>query len=143
LEQVLAQALGVDARLVGAGAGLERPGGVPKAMTWSRRVWASRIDPSASRAMANRLRSEISKLSDFAMRFSRSTISEVAMRRRSYRWQRDTTVKGSFSGFVVAKTNRLRGGGSSRVFNRALNAWLESMWTSSTTKIRCLPGEGA
>ena len=65
------------------------------------------------------------------------------MRRRSWRWQRETTVKGIFSGFVVAKTKRLRGGGSSRVLSSALKAGVESMWTSSTTKIRCLPGEGA
>jgi hypothetical protein len=52
-------------------------------------------------------------------------------------------VNGIFSGFVVANTNRLRAGGSSSVFSSALNAAAESMCTSSTTKIRCLPGAAA
>jgi hypothetical protein len=52
-------------------------------------------------------------------------------------------VKGIFSGLVVASTNRLRGGGSSRVLSSALKAAVESMCTSSTTKMRCLPGDGA
>lgn len=34
-------------------------------------------------------------------------------------------------GSVVAKMNLTCSGGSSRVFRRALNAALESMWTSS------------
>ena len=36
-------------------------------------------------------------------------------------------------GSVVASTNTTRGGGSSRVLSRALNAAVESMWHSSTT----------
>ena len=42
-------------------------------------------------------------------------------------------MTGIFSGFVVANTNRLRGGGSSSVLSSALNAAAESMCTSSIT----------
>ena len=52
-------------------------------------------------------------------------------RRRSKRWQRDRIVTGIFLTSVVAKINFTCGGGSSSVFNRALNALLESMCTSS------------
>jgi hypothetical protein len=52
-------------------------------------------------------------------------------------------VAGIFWGSVVAKTNRLLGGGSSSVFSSALNAAWESMWTSSMMKIRCFPGAAA
>jgi hypothetical protein len=43
-------------------------------------------------------------------------------------------VGGILSGSVVAKTKRTWGGGSSRVFRKALKALLESMWASSRMK---------
>ena len=55
----------------------------------------------------------------------------VGMRRRSNRWQRDSTVTGSFSASVVANRNFTCGGGSSSVLSSALKALRESMWTSS------------
>ena len=55
-------------------------------------------------------------------------------RRRSKRWQRDSTVIGTFRISVVAKTNFTCGGGSSSVFSSALKALRLSMWTSSMTK---------
>ena len=73
----------------------------------------------------------------------RSETVASAMRRRSWRWQRESTVNGIFSGFVVAKMKRLRGGGSSRVFSSALKAAVESMWTSSMMKMRWRPGAAA
>jgi hypothetical protein len=45
--------------------------------------------------------------------------------------QRDNTVTGTFCGSVVANTNFKYSGGSSSVFNIALNAVLVSMCTSS------------
>ena len=50
---------------------------------------------------------------------------------KSYLWHRDRTVIGILFGSVVAKKNLTCSGGSSSVFNRALNAPVESMWTSS------------
>jgi hypothetical protein len=38
----------------------------------------------------------------------------------------------TFFGSVVARTNTTWAGGSSSVFSRALDAAVESMWTSST-----------
>ncbi|CKX70250.1 Uncharacterised protein [Mycobacterium tuberculosis] len=52
-------------------------------------------------------------------------------RLRSKRWQRDSTVTGTLRISVVANTNLACSGGSSRVFRKALNAFSESMWTSS------------
>jgi hypothetical protein len=50
---------------------------------------------------------------------------------KSYRWQRERMVIGSFWGSVVAKMNFTCSGGSSSVLRRALNASFVSMWTSS------------
>ena len=61
-------------------------------------------------------------------------ISATETRRRSNRWQRDSTVTGTLRISVVAKTNFTCGGGSSSVFSSALKALRESMWTSSTMK---------
>ncbi|EXI77136.1 MAG: hypothetical protein AW12_03141 [Candidatus Accumulibacter sp. BA-94] len=47
--------------------------------------------------------------------------------------QRDSTVTGIFCGSVVARMNLTCSGGSSSVFNMALNAEVESMCTSSMT----------
>ena len=52
-------------------------------------------------------------------------------RRRSKRWQRDSTVTGTLRISVVAKMKITCSGGSSRVFKRPLKAWRESMCTSS------------
>ena len=56
----------------------------------------------------------------------------ASTRRRSNRWQRDRIVTGTLRISVVANTNLAWGGGSSSVFRKALNAFSESMWTSST-----------
>ena len=45
--------------------------------------------------------------------------------------QRDRTVIGTFCGSVVARMNFTCSGGSSKVFNIALKACVESMCTSS------------
>ena len=54
---------------------------------------------------------------------------------RSKRWHLDKIVTGIFLTSVVAKINFTCSGGSSNVFNKALNALLESICTSSIIKI--------
>ena len=49
-------------------------------------------------------------------------------------WQRLMMVTGNLCGSVVASTKVTRGGGSSSVFSRALNASRVSMWASSMMK---------
>ncbi len=53
------------------------------------------------------------------------------MRRRSKRWQRDSTVTGTLRISVVANRNFTCAGGSSSVLSSALNAEVLSMCTSS------------
>jgi hypothetical protein len=65
------------------------------------------------------------------MRLKWATSLSASMRRRSKRWQRDRIVTGTLRISVVAKTNLAWGGGSSSVFRKALNAFSDSMWTSS------------
>ena len=66
------------------------------------------------------------------MRVKCSASISAGMRRRSKRWQRDSTVTGTFWTSVVAKMNFTCGGGSSSVLSNALKAFFDSMWTSST-----------
>ena len=69
--------------------------------------------------------------------FLRGDVAEMghqhvaSTRRRSKRWQRDSTVTGTLRISVVAKTNLACSGGSSSVFRKALKAAVDSMWTSS------------
>ena len=63
-------------------------------------------------------------------------ISGTVSRWKSNRWQREMMVAGSFWGSVVANMNTTCSGGSSSVFNSALKAEPESMWTSSMMKTR-------
>ena len=72
----------------------------------------------------------------------RETISEAGMRLKSYRWQRESTVAGSFCGSVVASMNTAWAGGSSSVFRSALNALVDSMCTSSMMYTLYLPTVG-
>ena len=58
-------------------------------------------------------------------------MTAVGRGRRSRRWQREMIVGRILFGSVVAKMNFTCGGGSSRVFKRALKAGEVSMWTSS------------
>ena len=67
-----------------------------------------------------------------AMMLLKCSISTgTSTRRRSKRWQRDSTVSGTLRTSVVAKMNFTCPGGSSSVFRSALKAPLESMCTSS------------
>ena len=64
---------------------------------------------------------------------------------KSKRWQRSTTVAGTFCASVVASTNTVFGGGSSSVFRNAFHAACESMCASSRmyTLLRPLTGANA
>ena len=63
--------------------------------------------------------------------FIRAISGPGSMRRRSKRWQRDSTVTGTLRTSVVAKMNFTCSGGSSSVFSRPLKAAFDSMCTSS------------
>ena len=92
---------------------------------------ASRMAPSASRAISSAPSLVSSKPSCPAMYSTRLAISSGPMRVKSYRWQRDRMVAGTFWISVVAKMKITWAGGSSSVFSSALNAAVESMCTSS------------
>jgi hypothetical protein len=62
------------------------------------------------------------------------------MSRNSKCWVRLRMVGSTFCGSVVASTNTTWAGGSSSVFNSALDAGVESMWTSSTMYTFQRPG---
>ena len=110
--------------------------------SWSSEESASRIPPSAPRAIA-RSASSVAEMPSFPqMYFRREKMSFVWMRRRSKRWQRETMVASTLSPSVVANTKRTCGGGSSRVFSSAFHAALESMWHSSMMKILNLDDVG-
>ena len=59
-------------------------------------------------------------------------MSSGVMRLKEKRWQRERIVAGTLCSSVVARMNIKCSGGSSRIFSSALNAEVESMWTSST-----------
>ena len=102
------------------------------AIAWSSSEVASRAEPSAARAMSASASSEASAPSAAAIRASSAIIASGSIRRRSKRWQRDSTVTGTFRISVVAKTKTTCGGGSSSVLRSALKAEVLSMCTSST-----------
>ena len=115
---------------------------LPKAMAWSVSDKASRMEPRAARASR---RSACGSAGTFSCastctRWS-STVSGAIGRRLNCR-QRLSTVTGTFCGSVVASTNFKYSGGSSSVFNIALNAVLVSMCTSSIMKTLKRPCTG-
>ncbi len=103
----------------------------PWAIAWSSSDSESRAEPSAARAMIASASGSTSTPSWAQILPRCGTSSEASMRRRSKRWQRDRIVTGTLRISVVANTNLACGGGSSSVFRKALNAFSESMWTSS------------
>ena len=105
--------------------------GPPNANSWSNSDWLSRIEPLARRATKSMAAGSTSTPSARAISDRRSRMRWVSMVPKSNRWHRERMVSGSFWGSVVAKMNLTLGGGSSRVFNRALKASLVSMCTSS------------
>ena len=104
------------------------------AIAWSSIDSPSRTEPSAARAIRSKAAGSMVTPSLAAMRAKCWCSSATRTRRRSKRWQRDRTVIGTFRNSVVANTNFTCGGGSSKVFNSALKALRDSIWTSSMTK---------
>lgn len=97
----------------------------------SRRVRASRIHPRAAFAMISSasvsacihsllVTNSRHFIISFSVNFLKSNSSDL-----------DRIVSGTFSISVVARMNFTCAGGSSRVFRSALNAPVESIWTSS------------
>ncbi len=113
-----------------------------RAIAWSSRLRPSRAEPSAARAISSIAGAATATCSAAATRVNRPASSAAEMRRRSKRWQRDSTVIGTLRISVVAKMKAMCGGGSSSVFSRALKAWVVSMWTSSrmNTLVRACSG---
>ncbi len=106
-----------------------------KARTWSNSDSASRTLPEAARAIWASAPSPMVMPSRPAIVRRWACSSFVGIIRKSYCWQRERMVSGILWYSVVAKTNFTRGGGSSSVFNRALKAPVDSMWTSSMIQI--------
>ena len=94
-------------------------------------VRESRMLPSAARAIRLSAVSVTLMPSLPVIWLRRALMSANDMRLNGRCWQRLMTVRGIFRGSVVASTKTTCGGGSSRVFKRALKAEAESMWTSS------------
>ena len=65
------------------------------------------------------------------MKFSRPAMSSGVSRRNAKRWQRERIVAGTLCSSVVARMNSRCSGGYSMIFSSALNAAVDSMWTSS------------
>ena len=103
----------------------------PWLIAWSSRDVASRADPSAARVISASASSAISAPSAVAILRISAIITSGSIRRKSKRWQRDSTVTGTLRISVVAKMNLTCSGGSSSVFSSALNAPVDSMCTSS------------
>jgi hypothetical protein len=103
---------------------------------------ASRMEPRAARASRRNACGSAGTCSacNTLPRCS-STVSGAIGRRLNCR-QRESTVTGTFCGSVVARTNLRYSGGSSSVFNMALKAVFDSMWTSSSMKTLKRPCTG-
>ena len=99
----------------------------PNAISCSSDVSALRMPPSARWAIRSSASPSNSTSSDTQMAPRRDTMDSAEMRRKSNRWQREWMVSGTFCGSVVARMNTTWLGGSSSVFNSALNAAVESM----------------
>ena len=100
-------------------------------IAWSKTDKASRTDPSEDLAMIASALSSTLACSLVAMPLKKSCISSILILRKSNLWHLDKIVTGIFFTSVVAKINLRWAGGSSKVFNRALKACFDNMWTSS------------
>ncbi len=103
----------------------------PWAIAWSSIDRPSRAEPSAAVAIIASASVSTSTSSALATSAKCAASLSAGMRRKSKRWQRDSTVTGTLLTSVVARKNFTCSGGSSSVFSKPLNAGLESMCTSS------------
>ena len=102
-----------------------------KETTWSSIDSASRMPPSEARAITSAAAGSSATFSCLAMASKCFAATSSRIGWRSKRWQRLMMVAGNLCASVVAKRNFTCGGGSSRVFSRALKAGPLSMCTSS------------
>ena len=103
----------------------------PSCIHLSRMLIPSLIAPSDSTAIVFSASSEIVTPISFVIIFSLFLMSSFDIFLKSNLWHLESIVAGNFCGSVVAKINLTCSGGSSNVFNRALNAPVDNMWTSS------------
>ena len=105
--------------------------GVAKIDNWSSVLIPSRNPPRERSAINLAASSSIANPSFFAIFINWRVIISVGIGRKKNCWTRLRIVAGSLSASVVARINTTCSGGSSKVFNSALNAGFDSMWTSS------------
>ena len=105
----------------------------------SRMLSASRMPPSAARAITIKAPGVTFAPLPSAASFRRPWMSLTAIRPKSNRWHRLRIVSGSFCGSVVARMKTMCAGGSSSVFSSALNAEVDSICTSSMMYTLYLP----
>ena len=102
-----------------------------EAMAWSMMERASRMEPSPASASRARADSSARTASAAAMERSWPRISASLTAWKLKCWQRERTVWGMSSGWVVAIMKMMWAGGSSRVLRRALKAASVIWWASS------------
>ena len=107
-----------------------------EAATWSKIDSASRMAPSALRAITLRAALSTVMFSCDATYPRWSTMSCMVIREKSYIWQRDRIVGIILCFSVVASMKITYDGGSSSVLRNALKAAGESICTSSTINTR-------
>src|SRR5690606_33181713 len=105
----------------------------PNAIAWSSSDSASRMLPPAARPIRSRAPRSCSTPSAASTVARCVATAAGGMFFRLNCRQRESTVTGTRCGSVVASTNTTCGGGSSSVLSIALNACVDSMWTSSIT----------
>ena len=103
----------------------------PNEIIWSSRLKASRIPPLAHLATTHKASASYSIPSWSRIYAKRSIISCDVIRLKSKRCVREIIVAGILCGSVVARMKMTFWGGSSKVFNSALKAPVESICTSS------------
>ena len=101
------------------------------AFNWSSILTASLNPPFDSSAIKFNDLSSIFMFSCAQIYFNLSLIVATGIGLNSNDWHLDIIVKGILCGSVVASINIICSGGSSNVFNNALNAPVVNIWTSS------------
>ncbi len=112
----------------------------PPAATRSRAESVSRAEPAPSRSTCWRASSVTSRPASPTTQVRCSASSSASSRPKGRCWVRLLMVGSTFCGSVVARMNTTWPGGSSRVFNNALDAAVESMCTSSRMYTLVRPG---
>ena len=110
-----------------------------KLTTWSKMDSASRIPPSALRAITFNASGSAVMPSLEATYARCATVSSTPIRLKSYIWQRERMVGSILCFSVVARMNMAWRGGSSSVLRKALKAEADNICTSSIIYTLYLP----